>query len=172
MGVLGGNPQEQPMHYGEIFSVWSYLAAVKAKIAGYQTYINHAGDEDIVKFMQDRVDEGRRELEQLEPLLKSNGIALPPAPPEPPNAHSEDIPVGAKFTDPDISTMLGRDLGEGMIACSTIIAQCTREDIAMMFAQFHTSKTQFAGRLLRMNKEKGWLIPPPLHVDTPEPVHS
>jgi hypothetical protein len=25
--------------------------------------------------------------------------------------------------------------------------------------------------ILRMNKEKGWLIPPPLHIQTPELAH-
>lgn len=41
----------------------------------------------------------------------------------------------------------------------------------MMFGQFYATKAQFGSRLLRMNKEKGWLIPPPLHMDTPEPAH-
>lgn len=38
-----------------------------------------------------------------------------------------------------------------------------REDIAMMFGRFHMQKATFGAKLLRMNKEKGWLVPPPLH---------
>jgi len=27
MGILGGNPKDEPLHYGEVFSVWSSLMA-------------------------------------------------------------------------------------------------------------------------------------------------
>jgi len=32
-----------------------------------------------------------------------------------------------------------------------------------MYAQFHTGKAQLGARLLRLNKTKGWLVPPPMH---------
>lgn len=44
----------------------------------------------------------------------------------------------------------------------------TREDIALMYAQFHTGKAQLGAKLLRLNKTKGWLVPPPMHVVYPE----
>jgi hypothetical protein len=170
MGVLSGNPQEQPLNYGEVIGVWSYLNAQQGKIAAYQTYKNHAGDQDLVKFLEDSIDQGRREAQQMEEILKNNGIALPPAPPERPMAKAEDIPAGARFNDPEIATALTQAISAGLNMCSLIIGQSTREDIAMMFSQIHQTKVQFGGRLLRINKEKGWLIPPPLHIQTPEPV--
>ena len=39
-----------------------------------------------------------------------------------------------------------------------------REDIGALFAKYHLSKTGIAVRILEMNKEKGWLIPPPLQL--------
>jgi hypothetical protein len=171
MGVLGGNPQEQPMHYGEVFGVWSYLSAAKGMIAGYQTFINHSGDTDLKRFLEDQVESGKREVEELEAVLKVNGIALPPAPPERPQANVEEIPAGARFNDPEISATLSRDIAQGLVVCSQMIGQSTREDIALLFGQYHMTKAQFGARLLKMNKEKGWLIPPPLHMDTPEFAH-
>ena len=47
MGILSGNPTDEPMHYGEVFSTWSFLLTAKGAIAGYQTHLNHAGDEDL-----------------------------------------------------------------------------------------------------------------------------
>ncbi|MCY9444154.1 DUF3231 family protein, partial [Bacillus spizizenii] len=45
-----------------------------------------------------------------------------------------------------------------------IMGQSIREDIAMMFGQFHVSKAATGAKYLRLLKNKGWLIPPPLHL--------
>ncbi len=44
----------------------------------------------------------------------------------------------------------------------------TQEDIALMYGQFHAAKAIIGAKLLRLNKNKGWLVPPPLHVNYPE----
>lgn len=171
MGVLSGNPQDEPMHYGEVFGVWSYLTAAKGTLARYQLLINHTGDQDLRRFIDDMIrNMVKPEIEQTENLLKANGVALPPAPPERPVAALESIPPGARINDMEASTSIGTDLAAGMVACSQAIGQSIREDIGMMFAQFHQKKVQYAGQLLRLNKEKGWLVVPPLKVEIPEPV--
>ena len=172
MGILSGNPQNEPMHYGEIFGVWSYLASTKGMLVGYQTLMNHTGDQDLKKFLADMTQSMKPEIEQVEKLLKANGVALPPSAPEKPIANLESIPAGARFTDQEISASLTRDIAVGLTACSQVIGQCIREDIALMFGQFHMTKAQYGARLLRINKEKGWLVPPPLQVQTPELVHA
>ncbi|QQE75800.1 DUF3231 family protein [Brevibacillus composti] len=172
MGILSGTPEKEPMHYGEVFGVWSYLSTTKGLVAAYQTFINHTGDRDLRGFLEDVVRSMKQESEQVENLLKINGVGLPPSPPERPTASLESIPVGARFNDAEIAAGVGRDIAAGLTACSQVISQCIREDIAMMFGQFHMTKAQFGARLLRINKEKGWLVPPPLHVSTPEPVHA
>lgn len=163
MGILSGNPTEEPLHYGEVVSVWSFLFGMKNGIAAYQTLLNHAGDEDLKKLIEDAIRMDQQDMKQLETILKENGIALPPAPPERPNACLEDIPVGARFQDPEISAMLSKNVAEGLLACSQVIGQAIREDIAMLFGQFHSQKAAFGAKVLRLNKEKGWLVPPPLH---------
>lgn len=163
MGVLNGNPTDQPMHYGEVFGLWSFILAAKGAVAGHQTYKNHAGDEDLQKLLEESIQASKEEIKQIEKILKANGIGLPPAPPERPDAITDDIPVGARFSDPEIAAMLSSDIAAGLIACSTIMGQSIREDIAMMFGQFHIQKATIGGKVLRLNKEKGWLVPPPLH---------
>lgn len=108
------------------------------------------------------------ENKQIEEIIKINGIGLPPAPPERPVANLEDIPVGARFNDPEISAALSMDSAAGLVACSQAMGQCIREDIAMMYGQFHLNKAQLGAKLLRLNKEKGWLVPPPLHLNSPD----
>ncbi len=164
MGILSGNPKDEPMHYGEVFGAWSYSLTVKGLVAGYQTQLNHAGDEDLQKLLIDAIESGQQEIKQIETLLKENGVALPPTPPERPKACLDEIPAGARFSDPEIAAMLGINISAGLVSCSAIIGQSIREDIAMMFGQFHTQKAALGLKVLRMNKEKGWLVPPPLHL--------
>ncbi|WP_254778543.1 MULTISPECIES: DUF3231 family protein [unclassified Bacillus (in: firmicutes)] len=168
MGILSGNPQNEPLHYGEVFGAWSYLLAGKAMVAGYQTLLNHTGDGDLKKLLEDVIDAGKTEAHQLEELLKANGVGLPPTPPDRPAADLESIPVGARFADPEVSAAVSADLAAGLVTCSQIIGQSIREDVAAMFGQFHLAKAQLGAKFLKLNKEKGWLIPPPLHLQKTE----
>ena len=53
--------------------------------------------QDLAKILEESIQCCKDENEQLENILKVNGVALPPAPPERPNARLEDIPAGARF---------------------------------------------------------------------------
>lgn len=76
---------------------------------------------------------------------------------------NQEIPAGARAMDPEIAAKLSADVAGGLVSYSTMIGQAIREDIAMMFGKFHTEKAAFGAKVLRLNKEKGWLVPPPLH---------
>lgn len=167
MGILSGNPQDEPMHYGEIYTTWMHLLTNNGLISGYQLYLNHSGDTDLKKLIEEAIEGLKNEAKQLEELLKANGIALPPALPDRPSVKLEDIPVGAKYSDPEMGASIAKDVAIGVVACSQAMVQCIREDIAMMYAQFNMAKTQFGAKVLRLNKEKGWIIPPPLQVKKP-----
>lgn len=164
MGILSRNPQDEPMHYGEVYSTWNFVFAANAMVASNKMLVNHAGDDDLKKLLKESIDKSQSEVKQIETLLNENGIALPPASPEPPNANLNDIPIGARFQDPAISAAVSAELAACLVTCSTIIGQSIREDIAMMFVQFHTSTVALGAKFLKLNKEKGWLIPPPLHL--------
>ena len=167
MGILNGNPKEEPMHDGEVFGVWSFISANNGLLSVYQAFTNHAGDKDLKMMLEEAVKTMKDENKQASEILKANGIALPPALPDRPVASAVDIPVGARFTDPEISAILSANGAAGLVTCSQIIGQSIREDIGAMFGQFHMNKAQFGAKLLKLNKEKAWVIPPPLHVSPP-----
>ena len=161
------------MHYGEVFGIWTYLATIKGLLVQYQTLMNHTGDADLRRLLEDATENMMKsEIGQIEKMLKENGIGLPPSPPERPKASLEEIPVGARFNDAEIAAAFAKDMSLGLISCSSIMGESIREDIALMFGQFHATKAQYGLRILRMNKEKGWLIHPPLHANVPEPAYS
>ncbi|RLL42746.1 DUF3231 family protein [Oceanobacillus piezotolerans] len=163
MGILSGDPKNEPMHYGEVFGIWTAVMTTKGKVAGYQALKNHVGDEDLKKLVEEAIRQGQQELNEMEALLKENGVGLPPTPPDRPAAELNDIPTGARFMDQEVAAMLSADTAASLVACSSIMGESIREDIGMMFGSFHTQKAAFGVKVLRLNKEKGWLIPPPLH---------
>ncbi|WP_078555074.1 DUF3231 family protein [Alkalihalobacterium alkalicellulosilyticum] len=171
MGILSGNQEKEPLHYGEISGLWGYLAGLNGSVAAYTTYLNHTGDADLRKFIEDKIhNEMKPQIKQIETILRDNGIEVPPAIPEKSAAPIEAIPTGARFTDPEIAEMIAKNSATGLVALSQIMGMCTREDIAVMCGQFHMEKAQTGMRLLRMQKDKGWLILPPLHTRIPELV--
>lgn len=168
MGVLSGNPKDEPLHYGEIFSVWVASMAAKATLSCNQLYLNHAGDNDLKKIINDLIDQAKLEIKELDTLLSDNGIPSSPVMPDRPPVKLEDIPAGARFTDPEIAAKIAVETSAGLVACSQVMAQSIREDVGALFAKYHLTKAALGLKILRLNKEKGWLIPPPLQIKRPE----
>ncbi|MEW9702848.1 DUF3231 family protein [Paenibacillus sp. SI8] len=171
MGILSGNPKDEPMHYGEISSVWMASTTAKGVVSYYQAYLNHAGDKDLKKILDDLINQAKLEIKECDALLTDNGISPAPTMPERPPVKLEDIPAGARFTDPEIAAAISADTSIGLVACSQVMAQSIREDVMALFAKYHVTKAALGLRLLQLSKEKGWLIPPPLQVKRPEPVN-
>ncbi len=172
MGILSGNPKEEPMHYGEIIEVWSYSTKVKGMLSAYQALKCHAGDKDLRNMLDQLIDQSQKAITECDKLLTDNGITPAPAYPERPEEKLEDIPAGARFTDPEIALRISADVSAGLIACSTIIGSSIREDIGALFTKYHGILLTLAGQILRMNKDKGWLLPPPLHMEKRELVEA
>lgn len=123
---------------------------------------NHAGDDDLKRELQSLHQTMEEETVKLTQLLKENGIPLPPETPERSVADAVTIPPGARMLDPEIANLVSMNLGQGLVSCSMVMGQCVREDVAMLFGQFHAAKALAGAKWLRMMKEKAWLVVPPL----------
>lgn len=172
MGILSGNPKHEPMHYGEIYGVWQFSSMAKMGVSALQAFRNHAGDEELKELITEMIEQAKQEIKDCDALLTANNAAPAPDYPERPEARLEEIPVGARFADPEIAAMLAVKNAAGLTLCSQNIGMCIREDIGALFVKFHTQKVAIGTKILRLSKEKGWLIPPPLQVQRPEPVHA
>lgn len=136
--------------------------------SGVSNTFQSCGDGDLQELLKETIELSESDSRELEVYLKESGVYLPPSPAERPKADLEDIPAGAKFYDQEIGAKLSLDTAAGLAACSQAMGMAIREDIAMMFGQMHVKKAQLGLKALRLNKEKGWLIPPPLHLAVPE----
>lgn len=165
MGILSGNPKKEPLHYGEAYDLWQFSMAAKGCASVYRALRYHAGDKDLKELIGDVINQSELEFAECDELLIHSGLAPSPGLPERPEARLEDIPVGARFTDLEIAGMLSVDAAAGLVICSQVMGKCIREDVAALFAKYHTTKAAIGLKALRMNKEKGWLVPPPLVVE-------
>ncbi|MFD2046511.1 DUF3231 family protein [Ornithinibacillus salinisoli] len=165
MGVLGGKQEDEPLHAGEVFHLWSYLFHTKALLVTMQVFINHTGDHDLKTFLEDLLESGfTQEAQQIEALLKETGIRLPPAPPDRPNVEVQDIPAGARFNEAEIALLVQKELVTGKITGSYIMGISNREDIREMIGDFHAQREENEVKLLQIMKEKGWLVSPPINI--------
>lgn len=172
MGILDGNQNEEPLHYGEIYDLWQFSMKAKGCISSYRAFQYHAGDQDLKKILGDLINQAELEVSECDTILTQNGIAPFPALPERPEVKLEDIPVGARFSDQEIVSMITTDTSMSLVACSLIMGKSIREDIGALFAKYHTTKTALGLKILKMTKEKGWLIAPPLQIKRPELVEA
>lgn len=164
MGILSGKPKEEPLHAGEVYHLWMHLFESKALLVTLQVLNNHTGDDDLKKFISEFSESCvETEEEQVENLLKENGLRLPPAPPDRPVVDINDIPPGARFNDPEVAALIGKEMMSGKIFFSYMMSMAIREDIAEMYSEFHNQRAEHYGKLLKINKDKGWLVPPPLN---------
>ncbi|MFS0723826.1 DUF3231 family protein [Paenibacillus sp. 1P07SE] len=172
MGILSGNPKDEPLHYGEIYDVWQFSLVAKGCISANRASSYHAGDNDLKKILEEIIDQAELEASECDTILTHNGIAPIPALPARPAVKLEDIPVGVKLSDQEIASMIAADTALGLVNCSQIMAKAVREDIATLFAKYHATKAAIGLKILRLNKEKGWLIPPPLQVKRADLVEA
>ena len=98
--------------------------------------------------------------------MVANDVVVPPTPAERPAVDLEQIPVGARLQDVQVAYAIARDIANGITAMGALISQCIREDIALMLTQQNAKALKNGAELLQIMKDKGWLMPPPLHMET------
>ncbi|TCZ76135.1 DUF3231 family protein [Paenibacillus albiflavus] len=167
MGILSGDPKDEPLHYGEIYNMWQFSTASKGLISINRLYYFHAGDKDLKEIIEDVINQAELEVSECDTILIANGIATSPSLPQRPEVKLEEIPVGARFSDQELSVIVAAGLSAGLVGCSAIIGTSIREDVGALFAKYHATKAVIGLKILRLSKEKGWVIPPPLQVMRP-----
>lgn len=172
MGILSGNPKDEPVHYGEVFDVWAFSMKAKGCVSIYRAYNFHAGDKDLKEILGDLINQAELEVKECDTILTSNGIAPSPDLPARPEAKLTEIPVGARITDQEIAALIAADTAASLVTCSQIMGKSIREDVGALFGKYHLTKAALGLKILQLTKEKGWLVPPPLHVKRPELVEA
>jgi hypothetical protein len=157
--------QEEAFHSGEVFHLWDYLYHTKNLLITMQVLINHTGDEDLKNYAEDVTDSClAEEAQQIEGVLKEAGIRIPPSPPDRPNVEVEEIPAGARFNDGEIAYLIRKTLMMQRTASSQAAGIALNEEIREMFTDFHGLQEEYEQKLIKLSREKGWLVLPPVNI--------
>ena len=66
LGIMDGNPKNEPMHYGEVIGSWAYIGANNGLVSAYEAFANHASDADLIKLLREAIKMMKTENKQLE----------------------------------------------------------------------------------------------------------
>ncbi|MBY0061878.1 DUF3231 family protein [Priestia aryabhattai] len=157
------NDDFPPLHIGEAMGCWLYFTALAEEIPALETSLHTTTDKELVKLVNESKDLAESQLDALKHFMLKEGLPLSEIPAAKPELNSQDIPLGAKATDTEISNLISVKVASNIVMCSTNISQAIREDLGTMWLKFHTEKVLFGVKVKKLMQEKGWLKYPPTY---------
>lgn len=158
------NDGKQPLiHIGEAMACWTYLAFVEEIIIYQEVGLNMTTDQELHDMLEQGLKVGRAHKNQITAFMQKEGIPLPEQPQPKSKSEPTAVPVGAKFTDNELSNAVSINfiIASDMLAASA--SQCIRTDIGLMFLQFQMEKLMLGFKMKNLMQKKGWLKVPPAY---------
>jgi hypothetical protein len=162
-----------PLHTGEVMNIWTFYSFVGEAKQSSVMALNHTSDnelshalEDVIYHLEDK------QLMKLKEFMKTNGIPLPDISADKSISDPNDVPLGAKMTDKEIANALILKISSGMIFCSRGISESVRDDVGLMFTEFHTQKVVYGLKVKKLMEKRGWLLVPPYYYAPGIPIQQ
>lgn len=153
--------KESPLHVGEVMICWTYYTAMKEMLRFEEAGLNTTTDEEVIEMLEDAYKMCKNQSERLEKFLIKEGVPLPDTSPALPKSSPDDIPLGVKMSDDELSNGIGVKIATSIVECATGQAQSIRSDVGMMWAEFQAELLTFSATLRTLKQKRGWLKIPP-----------
>ncbi|MFA1819241.1 DUF3231 family protein [Virgibacillus oceani] len=150
-----------PLHIGEAYGCWLYIAALHEEIPALEIGLNTTFDKDLTELLQESKKLGESQLKQLEKYMIDEGVPLGNTSEHKPKADSNSIPPGTKMTDFEIANFISIKIASNIVLASTNMSQSTRSDMGVLWLKFLGEKAQFGFKVKTVMRKRGWLITPP-----------
>lgn len=160
---LVDNDNKHPLHVGEVMICWTYLAAINEMLRYEEVGLNTTSDDEVKEMLKDAYNVCKSQSERLESFLLKEGIPLPETSSPKPNFTGVDVPMGAKFSDDEISNAVSLKIASAIIESALGQAQSIRTDVGMMWAEFQSEMLMFSATLKSLMRKRGWLKIPPFY---------
>ncbi|WP_254788768.1 DUF3231 family protein [Virgibacillus salinus] len=103
------------------------------------------------------------QVKKLSKFMKEEGIPLPDVTSSKPNSEPNEIPLGVKLTDNEITNGVAFKLVTCMQSCAKGQADSLRSDIGMIWLDFYTDWITFGTTLKTLMRKRGWIKVPPYY---------
>lgn len=152
---------KKPLNVLEVANLWFYLAICNNTLRNEELAYNTAEDSELKKILTDAREIHKAAAEEINKLLKSEGVPLPDDTPEKPDVLIKDIPDGAKLKDEEIANLMSFNLLLGINYASRGLTESIRPDVGYILFKVIAKKTLLAVTLKDLMQKRNWLRTPP-----------
>jgi hypothetical protein len=153
--------EKKPLNIIEVANLWLYLAICNNTLRNEELAYNVAEDSELKKKLQDARDIHKAIAEEINKLLKDEGVSLPDDTPEKPLVGRQNIPAGAKLNDEEIANLMSFNLLLGINYASRSLTEAIRPDVGFIFFKVIIRKNALGITLKDLMQKRGWLRNPP-----------
>jgi hypothetical protein len=158
------NEPKKHLHTGEVTACWLYFTAMNEAIRYEQDGLHTTTDDELMEMLNDAVRTCGSQINKLEQFMLKEGIPLPVLlPSSKPESKPDAIPQGVKMTDDEIANGVSAKVALMILQCASAQAQSVRNDVGLLFVEFHTELLTFGTTLKTLMKKRGWLRVPPYY---------
>lgn len=151
----------QPLHLGEAYNCWIYLAGLQLSKVSVQIALNTTKDAQLTSILNEDLQLNNDQQKKLHDFMISEGVTLPPGHEDLPKSDAGSIPLGVMMTDEVIANDLSIKIASLIMMAAGGSTQAIRNDVGAMFAQFLSVKLLLGSRLKLLMRERGWIKVPP-----------
>jgi hypothetical protein len=156
------NGEKKPLNVMEVSNLWFFLAICNNTLRNEELAYNTAQDNDLKKILKDAREIHKSVAEEINKLLKAEGVPLPEDTPEKPYIEIKNIPEGAKLNDEEIANLMSFNLLLGINYASRSLTESIRPDVGYMFFKVIMKKVLLGVPLKDLMQKRNWLrMPPP-----------
>ncbi|HYF75970.1 MAG TPA: DUF3231 family protein [Symbiobacteriaceae bacterium] len=156
------NKEEKPLHAGEVMHLWKIMAAFTDGHTLLLVLLNHASDTELKRYIESFTKDFEEPwMKRFTDFMQNEGIPLPPASAVHPKANHNEIPLGAKFTDGEIASVIAAKVLTGTAFVQAAILDTLHYGLARMLMELELAAYRQAFVLRQLMEERGWMKAPP-----------
>lgn len=157
------NNERKPLNILEVSNLWMFLAISNNTLRNEELAINITHDSELKRILQDARVIHKSVAEEINKLLKQEGVPLPQDTPEKPYVTDvKNIPEGAKLNDEEIANLISFNLLLGINYSARGLTESIRPDVGYIFLKVIAKKTILGVSLKTLMQNREWLrVPPP-----------
>lgn len=150
--------EKQPLNILEASNLWMFLAICNNTLRNEEVAINTVYDSELKKVLQDARDIHKTTAEEINTLLKEEGIPLPKDTSEKPYvANIKEIPEGARFNDEEIANLISFNLLLGVTYAARGLTEAIRSDVGYIYLKVILRKSMLSVVLKDLMHKREWL---------------